>query len=129
MTDCIFIKETPVKAVCQLCGAVIKTEFPPEKIHRKCTKETQNKKGPGSDLRAILKAMGFTYKFKCGCDDFVRLMNYHGLEWCKANKDFIAQRLTANAKARGHSKLINNPMTVGALLKFSFAVSTLKITH
>ena len=57
--------------------------------------------GPGTELKVMLKDLGFFDKPGCGCNQRAQQMNQLGIEGCEKNVDMIAQWLRDGAKAWG----------------------------
>src|SRR4051812_32731809 len=58
---------------------------------------------PGSELAAILKALGFDYDQGpgCRCEDWTAHMDGWGVEGCKARRDEIITHLREQAATKG----------------------------
>lgn len=55
--------------------------------------------GPGTDLRAALKAAGIDLA-GCSCNNRVRVMDQMGLDWCRASRAQIVGWLESTARER-----------------------------
>lgn len=57
-------------------------------------------RGAGTELKRILKRFGIKERRGCGCKKYAAQMNVMGIEWCRANKGSILNRLRSTAKER-----------------------------
>lgn len=103
MTDCTLtlLSDGDVKTyTCRKCKRKHESKYPPELIHRNCTVQPCNAKGPGTELERILKWFRLKVKRGCGCEDFIRWMNSMGPDGCRQNIASIVDKLRTEARKR-----------------------------
>jgi len=57
-------------------------------------------RGPGTELKALLKAIGIVAKPNCSCNRRAQVMDEKGCDWCEENIDQIDGWLAKEAKKR-----------------------------
>jgi hypothetical protein len=57
-------------------------------------------RGPGTELKKLLKIVGITASPNCSCNARARTMDANGCEWCEANLDQIVGWLREEAAKR-----------------------------
>jgi hypothetical protein len=58
-------------------------------------------KGPGTELKKLLKAIGLTASASCDCNARAKTMDKNGAEWCQDNIETIVGWLREEAAKRG----------------------------
>jgi hypothetical protein len=58
-------------------------------------------RGPGTELKKLLAAVGITATPDCSCNAHAAEMDRQGCDWCEANIDTIVGWLREQAHARG----------------------------
>lgn len=87
------------EAACQRCGRIVKTRHRP--LHALCgPRTTVAVRGPGTELKALLKAIGIVAKPNCSCNRRAQVMDEKGCDWCEENIDQIDGWLAKEAKKR-----------------------------
>lgn len=56
--------------------------------------------GVGTELKRLLAFVGIHPTEDCPCNEYAKIMNEQGPEWCKANKESIIDAMEAEAKNR-----------------------------
>ena len=56
--------------------------------------------GVGSQLKNILSKMGIKASSTCPCNEYAKIMNNNGIEWCEQNIDTIIGWLRETAQKR-----------------------------
>jgi hypothetical protein len=56
--------------------------------------------GVGTELKALLSAIGIKAKPNCSCNTKARVMDERGISWCESNKGVIVRWLQDEAKKR-----------------------------
>jgi hypothetical protein len=62
---------------------------------------TTEPRGPGTELKKLLAAVGITATPNCSCNARAREMDRQGCDWCEANLDTIVGWLREEATKRG----------------------------
>jgi hypothetical protein len=57
-------------------------------------------RGPGTELKAVLKTIGITAKPNCSCNKRAKVMDEKGCDWCEENIDEIDGWLAEESKKR-----------------------------
>jgi hypothetical protein len=63
-------------------------------------KEQPINKGPGTELKKLLKKIGITSTPTCSCNARANTMDKNGIEWCENNKETIIDWLQEEATKR-----------------------------
>ena len=91
---------------CQQCGWIfarkgepILSDKPPR---RACPKSGPQKieRGPGTELKKLLRKLRIKVKVGCKCTKRAKLMDQKGPEWCKKNIELIVDWLEEEAEKR-----------------------------
>ncbi len=72
-------------------------------VRHECVRRDDAKSGPmpGSELKRLLRRMGFEAKADCQCDAHADEMNRNGVQWCKDNVGTITGWMAEEAKKQG----------------------------
>lgn len=89
------------RAVMKVARAVSDTHVQlTEKDFQRIRKAYALSPGPGSELKAILKAIGIASSPTCSCNKRVSLMDERGCDWCESHIDEIVGWLREEAAKR-----------------------------
>lgn len=58
-------------------------------------------RGPGTELKGLLAAIGITATPNCSCNQRAKYMDQMGVEWCQENVSTIVGWLREEARSRG----------------------------
>ena len=85
-------------AKCQRCGREISAALTPIKANCRTWNGSVAAGGPGTELRAIFATLDIHEKADCPCKEIAALMDLRGIDWCRANRDYIVGRLNETSK-------------------------------
>jgi hypothetical protein len=82
------------------CRSVSQDVTPQQVINTSLVRPSDPGRGPGTELKKLLKLVGITASPTCSCNDRARTMDTNGCDWCEANIDTIVGWLREEATKR-----------------------------
>ena len=72
----------------------------PEDRYKELLAKYSSTSGPGTELKALLKAVGIVASPGCSCNKRAKVMDQNGCDWCEANLDEISGWLQEESEKR-----------------------------
>lgn len=84
-----------------ICPKILKN--PPQRncLPKKYISAQTRKKGPGTELRKLIKRLRIKERLGCKCKQHAQLMDQRGCDWCEKNLELIVDWLEEEAEKRG----------------------------